>query len=91
MDNRPAYLPREREGQAGVDSEELDKGSGYAVGAIFSLGVVDLALAILVMAPLSLALRNNKAMSTTFFSLFQVCLAVGSALLLLGGLIAISA
>lgn len=54
--------------------------------AILGLGFVDLALAILVMIPLSLALRKNEGMSAAFYMAFQVCLVVGAALTLLGGL-----
>lgn len=55
------------------------------MGTILGLGVVDLALGILVMTPLSLGLRKNKAMSEAFYMLFQLCLGVGATLLVLAG------
>ncbi|MFZ5813867.1 MAG: hypothetical protein ACOY93_01010 [Bacillota bacterium] len=60
------------------------------MAAILGLGVIDIALGILVMAPLSLGLRKNEGISAAFYMLFQVCLVVGIALLILGGLMAIA-
>jgi len=60
------------------------------VNTILGLGVVDLALAIMLMIPLSLGYRKNELMSSTFYSLFQVCLAVGSGLLVLSGLMVLA-
>lgn len=58
--------------------------------SILGLGVVDIALALLVIAPLALGYRKNEAMSAGFHSLFQICLAVGFSLLMVAGFMAIA-
>lgn len=60
------------------------------MSAILGLGVVDLALGILVMLPLSLGLRKNEGMSTAFYMLFQVCMLVGITLTLLAGVMVLA-
>lgn len=55
------------------------------MAGILGLGFVDLALGILVMAPLSVGYRKNETLSMTFQLCFQICLAVGAVLLILGG------
>lgn len=55
------------------------------MASILGLGFVDLALGILVMAPLSLGLRKQEDMSSAFYMLFQVCMVVGITLLVLAG------
>ncbi len=61
------------------------EGERISVNAILGLGIVDLALAIGLMIPLSVATKKNEYMSSTFDSLFKVCLTVGSAMLVLTG------
>ncbi|MFO7274736.1 MAG: hypothetical protein DIU55_007690 [Bacillota bacterium] len=58
--------------------------------SVLGLGVIDLALGILVMAPLSVVLRRNRYLSETFLLAFQVCAAVGMVLIVVAGLLAIA-
>ncbi|MFZ5824800.1 MAG: hypothetical protein ACOY94_10765 [Bacillota bacterium] len=57
---------------------------------ILTLGVVDLALGLLVMLPLSLGLRKNEGMSTAFYMLFQVCMLVGISLTMVAGVMVLA-
>lgn len=56
------------------------------MSAILGLGIVDLAFGLVVMLPLSMGLRKNEGMSTAFYMLFQICMLVGLALILLAGI-----
>jgi hypothetical protein len=58
------------------------------VTSVLGLGFVDLALGILVMAPLSVGLRRHEHLSSAFYLLFQVCSAVGLGLVVVAGLLA---
>jgi len=49
-----------------------------------------MALGILVMAPLSVLLRHRRHLSDAFFLSFQVCSAVGMALVIVAGLLAMA-
>jgi len=60
------------------------------MGAVLGLGFVDLALGILVMAPLSVGLRRHPLLATSFYLLFQVCVAIGMVLVLAAGLLAMA-
>ena len=60
------------------------------MASILGLGFADMALGILVMAPLSVGLRHRRLVSTSFFLLFQVCVTVGMALILVAGLLALA-
>jgi hypothetical protein len=60
------------------------------MSSILGMGIVDLALGIGLMAPLSVGLRKNEAMSAAFYMLFQLCLAVGGTLVLLAGLMVLA-
>lgn|GEM_PF-2486941 len=60
------------------------------MNSVMGLGFIDMALGILVMAPLSVGLRRHEHLSTSFFLLFQVCCAVGLGLVLVAGLLAMA-
>lgn len=61
------------------------------MGSVLGLGMVDLALGILVMAPLSVAVvRRNRYLSDAFLLSFQVCSAVGMGLVIVAGLLALA-
>lgn len=60
------------------------------VGSVLGLGLIDMALGILVMAPLSVLLRHRRHLSDAFFLSFQVCSAVGMALVIVAGLLAMA-
>lgn len=60
------------------------------MNSVLGLGFVDLALGILLMAPLSVGVRRHEHLSTSFFLLFQVCCAVGLLLILVAGLLALA-
>ncbi|MBY6274801.1 hypothetical protein [Symbiobacterium thermophilum] len=59
------------------------------MGSVLGLGVIDLALGILVMAPLSVVLRRNRYLSEAFLLAFGVCAAIGMALIFVAGLLAL--
>ncbi len=60
------------------------------MGSVLGLGLIDLALGILVMAPLAVALRRNRHLSDAFFLAFQVCAAVGMGLVAVAGMLAMA-
>ena len=57
---------------------------------ILTLGVVDMALGLVVMLPLSMGLRKNEEMSTAFYLLFQVCMMVGISLTMVAGVMVVA-
>jgi hypothetical protein len=80
---RPAaYVSRKKGRRTG---RRVGQGEGIAVQIILGLGIFNLALGILVMAPISLAMKKNELMSKAMYLLFQVCTAVGLAGVLAAG------
>lgn len=69
--------------------DENGQGGGKTVGSILGLGFVDMALGILLMAPLSVGTKGKGLISTSFFLAFQVCVVVGMLLIAVAGLLAV--
>lgn len=82
---------RERRHINNKSDEKVKPLEGSAVKSVLGLGLIDLALGILLMAPLSMAVRRHEHLSTAFFLLFQVCSVVGMVLVAVAGLLAVAA